>query len=228
MPSTTWIRIDHTAMRVTWQSLESVRDNVSVFGNHNKPTNHHSNATTRSRCEAPSNLTTCTATNFPLVFHTSANNFPSSLLYKRHRMLFRYKHTYYRSMAALIRSPAVRLALLLVLACVLCGVSHGGLAGGKTEIADVKMNKDVQDLGRFSVEEHNRRVREERGEEAEEEVTFVEVVEAQQQVVSGIKYYLKISANQSGGRDSRTFHSVVVVKPWLRSSQLLNFTPSPP
>jgi len=121
----------------------------------------------------------------------------------------------------------MRLALLAVLACLLCEVSHAGLAGSKTEIADVKMNKEVQDLGRFSVEEHNRRVKEKRGAEAEEEVVFEEVVEAQQQVVSGTKYYLKISAMQSGGGRSRTFDSVVVVKPWLRSTQLLNFTPSP-
>jgi len=60
----------------------------------------------------------------------------------------------------------------------------------------------------------------------EEEVTFEEVVEAQSQVVSGIKYYMKISATQGGdGGDSRIFESVVVVKPWLRSKQLLNFAP---
>ncbi|CAJ1938773.1 unnamed protein product [Sphenostylis stenocarpa] len=133
-------------------------------------------------------------------------------------------------MAALIRSTTVRLALLVLLACVLCAVSHGGSVGGKTEIADVKTNKDVQDLGRFSVEEHNRKVREERGEAAAvaEKVEFVEVVEAQQQVVSGIKYYLKISATQSDGGNSRIFDSVVVVKPWFRSKQLLNFDPSTP
>jgi len=41
------------------------------------------------RFEAPSNLTTCTATNFQLALHTCSNTFPSSsLLYKRHRMQF--------------------------------------------------------------------------------------------------------------------------------------------
>ncbi|TKY59925.1 Cysteine proteinase inhibitor 10 [Spatholobus suberectus] len=126
-------------------------------------------------------------------------------------------------MAASIRSPAVTLAILTIFASVACTASYGGLVGGKTEIADVKTNKEVQDLGRFSVEEHNRRLTQSQKEE--EVLTFVEVVEAQQQVVSGIKYYMKISATQSGG-DSRMFDSVVVVKPWLRSKQLLNFAPS--
>lgn len=75
------------------------------------------------------------------------------------------------------------------------------------------------------MEEHNRMLRQ--AQKEEEQVTFVEVVEAQQQVVSGIKYYMKISATQGGdGGHSRIFESVVVVKPWLRSKQLLNFAPS--
>ncbi|XP_020204069.1 cysteine proteinase inhibitor 10 [Cajanus cajan] len=118
-------------------------------------------------------------------------------------------------MAMSIRPPALTLAILVIFAT----VAYGGLVGGRTEIAGVKTNKAVQELGRFSVEEHNRRLKD------EEEVKFVEVVEAQQQVVSGIKYYLKISATQADG-GSRMFDSVVVVKPWLRSKQLLNFAPS--
>ncbi|KAG5040900.1 hypothetical protein JHK85_013376 [Glycine max] len=128
-------------------------------------------------------------------------------------------------MAALIRSPAVILAILTISACIACTASYGGLVGGRSKIPDVKANKKVQDLGRFSVEEHNRMLRQ--AQKEEEQVTFVEVVEAQQQVVSGIKYYMKISATQGGdGGDSRIFESVVVVKPWLRSKQLLNFAPS--
>ncbi|KAK7400040.1 hypothetical protein VNO78_11239 [Psophocarpus tetragonolobus] len=56
------------------------------------------------------------------------------------------------------------------------------------------------------------------------ELTFVEVVEAMEQVVSGIKYYIKISAMAPHG-DSRLFDSVVLVKPWFPSKQLLNFSP---
>ncbi|KAK7359343.1 hypothetical protein VNO77_01298 [Canavalia gladiata] len=126
-------------------------------------------------------------------------------------------------MAALIRSPAVTLAVLMISASVVCMASYGGLIGGKTEIADVETNEEVQELGRFSVEEYNRKLRLWRT--AEEELKFVEVVEAQQQVVSGIKYYMKIVAKQNGG-DPRMFDSVVVVKPWLCSKELLNFAPS--
>ncbi|KAK6266116.1 hypothetical protein QUC31_016953 [Theobroma cacao] len=101
---------------------------------------------------------------------------------------------------------------------------YGTLVGGKTEINDVKTNKEVQELGRFSVEEFNRSrggLRSNGG----TELVFSQVVEAQKQVVSGIKYYLKIEAMQSGL--TRTFESVVVVKPWEDSKELLNFSPSP-
>lgn len=51
------------------------------------------------------------------------------------------------------------------------------------------------------------------------------MVAAETQVVSGIKYYLKIEATQHG--ETKVFESVVVVKPWLQSKKLLAFTPSP-
>lgn len=87
------------------------------------------------------------------------------------------------------------------------------------KIRDVKTNEEVQDLGKFSVEEYNRSLRQ--GGYGGE-LTFVEVVEAQRQVVSGIKYYLVISATQKGG-ETNTFESAVVVKPWVNSKKLLNF-----
>lgn len=131
-------------------------------------------------------------------------------------------------MAASIRSPAVTLlAVVASLAWVVCTASQGRLVGGKTEVANVRSNEEVQELGRFSVEEYNRRLRM-RGEEEEEELRFVEVVEAQQQVVSGIKYYMKIRAVDQSDGGPRMFESVVVVKPWQRSKQLLHFAPSSP
>lgn len=122
---------------------------------------------------------------------------------------------------ASINSPALKLAAVVALLSVLVTASHGRLVGGKTEIRDVRTNKEVQELGSFAVEEFNLR---QRRKEGGEELVFMEVVEAQQQVVSGIKYYLKISASQNGAK--RMFDSVVVVKPWLKSRQLLNFAPS--
>ncbi|ESW25803.1 hypothetical protein PHAVU_003G066500 [Phaseolus vulgaris] len=122
-------------------------------------------------------------------------------------------------MSALIRSPTVRWALLLVLACVLCGVPYGELVGEKTKIANVKMNKEVQDVGRFAVEDSNRIMKEMAS--AKPELTFVEVLEAQKQVVSGTKYYLKILVNENGGRNSITYNSVVVVKGSSKELQIL-------
>lgn len=105
------------------------------------------------------------------------------------------------------------------------------MVGGKTEIPDVEANTEVQELGRFAVEEYNRNLGLWRiqapgdgGAGEGERVEFREVVKGQRQVVAGIKYYLKISATQN--RNQRMFDSVVVVKPWLRSKQLLNFAPS--
>ncbi|XP_077252600.1 cysteine proteinase inhibitor B-like [Tasmannia lanceolata] len=99
----------------------------------------------------------------------------------------------------------------------LCGGEQ--IVGGRKEIKDVNSNKEVQDLGKFSVEEF---VRTHQGGPTLE---FSRVVEAQSQVVSGIKYYLKIEANENGV--PKTYDAVVVVKLWLRSNprQLISFTP---
>lgn len=52
----------------------------------------------------------------------------------------------------------------------------------------------------------------------------MKVVSAESQVVSGIKYYLKIEATQHG--KTKVFDSVVVVQPWLHSKHLLHFSPT--
>ncbi|KAF9589410.1 hypothetical protein IFM89_023686 [Coptis chinensis] len=65
----------------------------------------------------------------------------------------------------------------------------GGKVGNRMEIEDVKKNKEVQELGKFSVEEYNVKIQKEKGKEMI--VKFLEVVEGQMQVVAGYKYYLK-------------------------------------
>ncbi|KAK7319013.1 hypothetical protein RJT34_03722 [Clitoria ternatea] len=155
----------------------------------------------------------------PRVAITTLPNFPNVTC--PNTLIHSPLHKYAQLLPTGSMAPAVvtvTLTILTILASVVCTASYGGLVGGKTVIAEVKKNKEVQELGRFAVEEYNRNVK-------EEEVKFVEVVEAEQQVVSGIKYYMKISATESDG-DSRMFDSVVVVKPWLPSKQLLNFAPS--
>ncbi|KAM1041318.1 hypothetical protein ACFX13_031254 [Malus domestica] len=121
----------------------------------------------------------------------------------------------------------MKVPIFALLICLLFVASngYGGMVGGRKEIENVKTNKEVQELGRFSVEEYNRQ----RGTQKMDgggELQFLEVVEAQSQVVSGIKYYLKVSAVRNGVH--RLFDSEVVVKPWLRSKQLLNFAPHGP
>ncbi|KAJ1381848.1 Proteinase inhibitor I25, cystatin, conserved site [Sesbania bispinosa] len=121
---------------------------------------------------------------------------------------------------------SVTLTILVTLLSVLStATSFGRMVGEKTEIADVKTNREVQELGRFAVEEYNNGLRLWRNDVVgEEQLKFGEVVEAQQQVVSGMKYYLKISATHKGVQ--RMFTSVVVVKPWFHHKKLLDFGPS--
>uniref|UniRef100_A0A0E0DCT2 Cystatin domain-containing protein n=1 Tax=Oryza meridionalis TaxID=40149 RepID=A0A0E0DCT2_9ORYZ len=107
------------------------------------------------------------------------------------------------------------------------------LVGGRTEIRDVGGNKAVQSLGRFAVAEHNRRLRHGgSGGPADPvpvKLAFARVVEAQKQVVSGVAYYLKVAARDPRGAAAagdRVFDAVVVVKAWLKSKELVSFTPA--
>ncbi|GLT71033.1 hypothetical protein SLA2020_430780 [Shorea laevis] len=122
---------------------------------------------------------------------------------------------------AMIRSPTVTVATVTLFSLVfLSAYGYDGMVGGRTEVKDVKTNEEVQELGKFSVHEYNRSLRHRSNGDGGRELRFVEVVEAQSQVVSGIKYYLKISATQNGV--TKIFESVVVVKPWVHSKELLN------
>ncbi|KVH90918.1 cysteine proteinase inhibitor B-like [Cynara cardunculus var. scolymus] len=108
---------------------------------------------------------------------------------------------------------------LFVSSCVV-----NGIPGGRTKIEDVKTNKEVQELGSYSVDEYNKLQRSQKG--GAGDLKFSKVVSAESQVVSGIKYYLKIEAVSKSGV-SKIFDAEVVVKPWMHSKQLLNFKPSP-
>ncbi|CAI8618540.1 unnamed protein product [Vicia faba] len=123
-------------------------------------------------------------------------------------------------------AAAAAFIMMLMTACVVCSTAsyRARVVGGKTEIANVRTNEEVQELGRFAVEEFNRSVKVRK--EGEEELRFVEVVEAQQQVVAGIKYYMKIWVTQVKNEDHQMFDSVVLVKPWLSYKHLLHFAPS--
>ncbi|KAI6693904.1 hypothetical protein NL676_021614 [Syzygium grande] len=125
-------------------------------------------------------------------------------------------------------SSVLFLITLAALSFLASGGYVGPRVGGRTAVPDVKSNEKVQDLGRYSVEEYNRLQRRSRGGGGggggDGEIVFGAVVGAERQVVAGIKYYLKIEGVQRGAR--KVFESVVVVKPWVRSKELLTFGPS--
>ncbi|XP_057499398.1 cysteine proteinase inhibitor B-like [Actinidia eriantha] len=112
------------------------------------------------------------------------------------------------------------IVMAVVLAAVVCySTAVGGMVGGRTKVKDVKSNEEVQGLGKYSVEQYNRQKKSNDG-----DLRFEAVLEAEKQVISGIKYYLKISAASRDGVPN-TFHAVVVVKPWAHSKELLHFDP---
>ena len=134
-----------------------------------------------------------------------------------------------RSSTAILTAATLILLVFVITVTPAVGLGGGGrgIPGGKTEIKDVKTNKEVQELGRYSVEEYKRMQGKQQhgdGKRGMVDLTFSEVVEGQKQVVAGIKYYLKINASQKGV--PKMFDSVVVVKPWAHSKQLLDFSPS--
>ncbi|XP_010510121.1 PREDICTED: cysteine proteinase inhibitor 2-like [Camelina sativa] len=105
--------------------------------------------------------------------------------------------------------------------------------GGKSDVANVKANREIQELGRYCVEQFNQRDQSEEGKvesiaksdtDMSNPLRFSRVVSAQKQVVAGTKYYLRIEVTQPNG-STRMFDSVVVIQPWLHSKQLLGFTP---
>ncbi|PKA54866.1 Cysteine proteinase inhibitor 10 [Apostasia shenzhenica] len=100
----------------------------------------------------------------------------------------------------------------------------GRKVGGWTVIPDAQSNKEVRNLGRFSVEEYNRGLRS----AGDPPLAFSGVLSAIRQVVSGIKYRIRIAAVDSRTGDRRCFEAVVVVRLWLkdRGRDLLSFTPA--
>ncbi|CAN6242119.1 unnamed protein product [Urochloa humidicola] len=127
-------------------------------------------------------------------------------------------------MARIVATSILLLSLLAV-------ATAAAVVGGRRDIKDVGSNKEVQSLGRFAVDEHNSRLRRNGGVGTSSDpvtvlLSFKAVAAAQVQVVAGKAYYLKVIARDRGGGD-RPFDAVVVVKAWLKSKELVSFTPSP-
>ncbi|OAY51238.1 hypothetical protein MANES_05G198500v8 [Manihot esculenta] len=100
------------------------------------------------------------------------------------------------------------------------------IPGGISPVQDVKNNKEVQDLGRFCVEEFNRQLLQ-HSNGGGERLVFSEVVDALEQVVAGVKYYLKIAAWSMENREMAIYDAQVVSAPWkYETGLLLSFQPS--
>ncbi|KQJ82147.1 cysteine proteinase inhibitor 10 [Brachypodium distachyon] len=124
-------------------------------------------------------------------------------------------------------TAAISLLLLLLLLAAATADPARGVVGGRTDIKNVGRNTFVQSLGRFAVAEHNRLVR--GVGPATAQLKFVAVEAAQKQIVSGVKYYLKVIARARAAGNA-PFDAVVVVKSGLKkkkTKELLSFTPSP-
>ncbi|KAJ0240253.1 Cysteine proteinase inhibitor 2 [Hirschfeldia incana] len=105
--------------------------------------------------------------------------------------------------------------------------------GGKSDVGNVGINMEIQELGRYCVKQFNLKEMSEQSNAASiarpdtnvlSPLKFKRVVSAQKQVVAGTKYYLRIEVIQPDGT-SRMFDSVIVIQPWLFSKKLLEFTP---
>ncbi|XP_074318525.1 cysteine proteinase inhibitor B-like [Silene latifolia] len=100
----------------------------------------------------------------------------------------------------------------------------------RTDVPNVRTNKEIQDMGKFAVEAYNLGLRQ--GPPRQEggggiPLVFVAVVKAQKQTVAGWMYYLKIEAMQGGV--TRNFDAEVFDQSWNRSNptQLVKFIPCP-
>ncbi|CAA0833215.1 Cysteine proteinase inhibitor 2 [Striga hermonthica] len=124
------------------------------------------------------------------------------------------------------RKSTILFLFLILLILPLLASALGRKVGGRRPVENVEANKEVQNLGRYCVRQYNHQQQAKGNGSASRLLVFSRVVEAETQVVSGIKYYLKISAAPAHGRTlTQTFEAVVVVRPWLGSKQLLGFKP---
>lgn len=92
---------------------------------------------------------------------------------------------------------------------------RGALVGGWTPIANVN-DEHVQELAAFAVSEHNK------PQNNGSQLTLVGVVKAEQQVVAGTNYRLKLSVKDASG-STALYQAVVWEKPWQKFRQLTSF-----
>ncbi|KAJ1407945.1 Proteinase inhibitor I25, cystatin, conserved site [Sesbania bispinosa] len=88
--------------------------------------------------------------------------------------------------------------------------------GGITPVDGSQNNDTIISLGRFAVNEHNKK------EVMQNAVLeFVKVVNAKEQVVAGMMYYITLEAKD--GERKKVYEAKVWVKPWLNFKELQEF-----
>ncbi|XP_020576100.1 uncharacterized protein LOC110021799 [Phalaenopsis equestris] len=100
----------------------------------------------------------------------------------------------------------------------------GERVGGWTNIPDAASNLEVRDLGCYSIDEYNRRLRG----PGIAPIAFLNMLSARRQVFSGIKYHFPISAVVFHDNHHLTFDAIAVARTWIPepSHDLISFTPS--
>ncbi|XP_066306090.1 cysteine proteinase inhibitor 12-like [Miscanthus floridulus] len=114
--------------------------------------------------------------------------------------------------------PPIRFLLLLVLlgsASLAIGAAMAGhVLGGVKDNPAAANSAESDGLGRFAVDEHNKR--------ENALLEFVRVVEAKEQVVAGTLHHLTVEAIESGKK--KLYEAKVWVKPWLNFKELQEFS----
>ncbi|ONK67481.1 uncharacterized protein A4U43_C05F500 [Asparagus officinalis] len=90
-----------------------------------------------------------------------------------------------------------------------------GMPGGIQDRRMGENDAEMEELGRFAVDEHNK--------QQNTLLEFAGVVNAKEQVVAGTMYYLTVEAIEGGKK--KLYEAKVWVKPWLNFKELQEFTP---
>ncbi|XP_020205468.1 cystatin [Cajanus cajan] len=85
--------------------------------------------------------------------------------------------------------------------------------GGISQVEGSQNSDTINSLARFAVDEHNKK--------ENAVLEFVKVVNAKQQVVSGMVYYITLEAKD--GEKKNVYETKVWVKPWLDYKEILEF-----
>ncbi|CAL4964246.1 unnamed protein product [Urochloa decumbens] len=114
-----------------------------------------------------------------------------------------------------LAAAAALLLFLLVSAPLAIGAASAmaGVLGGVKENPAAANSAESDGLGRFAVDEHNKR--------QNALLEFVRVVEAKEQVVAGTLHHLTLEAIEAGKK--KVYEAKVWVKPWLDFKELQDF-----